>query len=403
MSNRQEAITSFLKIAYQYKNQFKSYDLLKMYNVDNNDVNSSYESFFSYWINYYQNNPNVNIGYDNANKGFLQIQNNTNTQDIDFIKLYINVSSHGFFNSVSHLIEYLSKHPEINHISKASQNRRSDQIVLRVRNMDEVINLINLINNDSTIQNDLRDANPFLTHCGKIGIAYDYMLSYNSFISYLIDEYLKTKNDINSIDADDFYKYLEQFYTDLFSYSNFDTYLEFTNSEEFISSYQHLRSIKPSTTFNEAILTHVELIDQFLKMYKENDDLNIFDSFHQYARTDSYRNERISALEYKHYLLDVKYTLDEYIRYVYSVKGESPENIENRILGFIQNRDSSNNDSVERAYRLITKDNNYREMFINKITSESISVLVPGNDILKYVNNVLRESHMLEDYDKKIS
>ena len=42
-------------------------------------------------------------------------------------------------------------------------------------------------------------------------------------------------------------------------------------------------------------------------------------------------------------------------------------------------------------------------MFINKVTSESISVLVPGNDILKYVNNVLRESHMLEDYDKKIS
>ena len=120
MSNRQLEITSFLKTAYQYKlkypQNFDSYQLLKFYDVDQSEINLTFDNYFSYWINYYQNNPNVNIGIDRSQPDFLHIQNNSNTSDIDFIKIYINVSSHGCFNTVTKITEFLSKHPEIEHV-----------------------------------------------------------------------------------------------------------------------------------------------------------------------------------------------------------------------------------------------------------------------------------------------
>lgn len=407
MSNRQLEITSFLKTAYQYKlkypQNFDSYQLLKFYDVDQSEINLTFDNYFSYWINYYQNNPNVNIGIDRSQPDFLHIQNNSNTSDIDFIKIYINVSSHGCFNTVTKITEFLSKHPEIEHVSKVSQNRRSDQIVLRVRNINEAKALVDLVNNDPAIAKDLKKTNPFLMQCGQLGLSYDYMLSYNSFMSYLIDEYLKTKSDIESINSDDFKNFLENYYKQLFDPEYYERYVDFTNSEMFISNFRHLKIVKPSSDINDAVVTLASLISEYLSL-QDKDSLAMLEATREYTSSEDYKSTNKQSLEYIRYVLDIKCTLDEYIKYLYTAKGEPLKDIESRISNFINNRDSSDLKVVELAYRNITKDNNYREMFINKMHKYPFyKYLVPNGDILTYVENVLRDNNLLQDYDKQIS
>ena len=185
MIDRHSLMTSFLQYTYKYKNENPNhfnittiYNFLSTYGLYKEEVKFPYdENYFTYFKEYYRNNPNIRVD---------EVNNINNIDDFNFIKIYLNPSKDSYFNLATKLLTFLSANPDIKHYSDFSKECRSDQVILRVRKIEDAKKIINFINNDLTIVNNLRYPNPFLHWDKMVGFAFDKELSFNSAISYVI-------------------------------------------------------------------------------------------------------------------------------------------------------------------------------------------------------------------------
>jgi len=407
MTDRQKEITSFLQYAYKFKSAYPNeinedyiYSFLQAYDVNNEDVKKPYDpGYFTYFTEYYKNNKVLDVYYDSSQESFLQVQHFTSNQrsDYDFIKLYVNVSNKGYFNSVSSLLNFLSMHPEIEHLSKISKECRCDQIILRVRDMDGIVKIINHIGSDPNILNNLKNSNPFLMKFGAVGLAFDNLLSYNGLIAHFINEYLTTKKSVEEINADDFAGYLMNIYNDLISEEINETYMNYISSDLMAHHLKHLKDIGVRATTSDVLLNHSYILNQFINLYN-NEDLNRFNALYEQSRNQEYSKNVIDFFDKKYKLyrevgstLYYKKILDDYIIFA-SFKYQNVHEVANRISEFAKGRVND----PDTAIKNITRDKGFRDKFRN--ISPEIIYNITNSDIFGYVYT-LTNSLNLNDYE----
>lgn len=205
--SRFDEITNLLKYAIaanQSSNQpFDEkyiYNVLEVYGLTNSEiVNRNYDqTVFSKVYPQFANDPNLKVFQEG--RCFIYFNNNgTNvTRDTKYMKLYVSIKHDGLQVCSNEIFNYISNNKmETN--SKISILDRSDDVVIRLRNPEDAMRVINFINSNQTIKNYSRTTNPFLNRDGIVGMAFDENLSYNSCVSHLVTAYLNELRNYNSL------------------------------------------------------------------------------------------------------------------------------------------------------------------------------------------------------------
>lgn len=207
-----------------YQFRYKDiYDLLHDINIpnDNYDVN---QNDFNDWINHFKNNDGIDVFVSERWKYFCQfIGKSDNLLNYrEHIKLYIPIDSNHINLATKQIFEFLT-YNNIAHVSKISSEIRNDDIVIRLIDPNDAVKIINYVKNNNYIQEGLIKTNPFLYSESGVAIASDGKISFNDTICELLASYIneKKKNDmLASINAHDFYGYVEHIYNKIFVEKN---------------------------------------------------------------------------------------------------------------------------------------------------------------------------------------
>lgn len=106
------------------------------------------------------------------------------------MKIYLSFSKEDVFECVNMIFDYIDQN-ELSTLSKVADVRRSDEVVLRMSNVEDAKKLLEFINNNEYLSTRAKPVNPFLIKSGVAGLANDRLLSYNETLSFIIAEYFK--------------------------------------------------------------------------------------------------------------------------------------------------------------------------------------------------------------------
>ena len=122
------------------------------------------------------------------------------------IKLYIAVDSSNINMVASKIFDYIISEGIISQ-SKISKDFRNDALVVRIGAKDDAEKVIGFVNNLDYTSKVM--PNPFTYNVGKVNVAIDGSLSYNSTFCKLLVKYLKERNDLNDANLKDFGEWLQ--------------------------------------------------------------------------------------------------------------------------------------------------------------------------------------------------
>ena len=185
-ARQQLQISAFIKEC-QNNSNYRLYSQYVHFNQQQFDVTS----VRPYLEQRYKNCNNVHIeywgGYDgrcfmNFYIGSELIQGN------DAIKIYVPVESNSYNKAVVSIMDYLCEN-NISSDNKIADSSRGDGIVLRINNYEDAIKVINFLNSNPNIPANSQNI-PFAMQFGKISLAMDGMLSYNSTSIRLFEHYM---------------------------------------------------------------------------------------------------------------------------------------------------------------------------------------------------------------------
>ena len=185
-------------------------------------VNSEYESPyanpsspFNNWIKYYAHS-NTEVSIPNNRRYFCQFvsKDEQAKQARENLKVYIPLDSEHIENGARLIFNFLEDN-HISHESEISKRIRLDDIVIKLIRPDDVDRLIEFVNNNSYLHEGLLPANPFAFNRNGIALSIDGKLSYTNTIADMIDLYIdhkKESEELDSVDATDFFTYVERLY-----------------------------------------------------------------------------------------------------------------------------------------------------------------------------------------------
>ena len=162
-------------------------------------INNEY--LFTYWLDKNKNSGYKDAFVDSKSNYFIQfVDNKGRTFDRNFIKLYIPVDGNHLYQGVNELFDFI-RNQGIRHISKVAQEKRSDNITVRLDAADEesAQKIIEFVNSNPILKEGLNKTNPFVPTVDGVGYMYETGISYNSQMSLLIEEYIEYCLNSNSI------------------------------------------------------------------------------------------------------------------------------------------------------------------------------------------------------------
>lgn len=194
---------SFYEIIYKY---LRSYNIGKENNLD-------IRNNFLPWINRFQNKKTkcVNTSTHPYWCQFINEKyNNQVLEESDPVKLYIPLKSEYIYEGVNRIFDFCEQN-NIIHQSKVASKMRNDNVVLRIKNIEDARKVINFVNNDSYLQRGALKPNAFCFNVGNVGMAIDNMQSYNDNVSKYLLNYIRQKkqqNNLNNVSLEDFFNYV---------------------------------------------------------------------------------------------------------------------------------------------------------------------------------------------------
>ena len=281
-------------------------------------------------------------------------------QSSESIKIYVPQDATHLETTAKLLFDYLDKNNYC-HISKIGKRVRFDNIVIRMKDKNEALKLLDFIKNNKYIQEGLIKSNPFAYSHNGIAIACDRDMSYNLTITSLINLYMKNIEDNNAFDkvsVEDYIRFINIYYRYHFiKYNDIgDTISDFNISG---ANYNDISSNEKIVNLRDILELHIKSLDpsynqeQLFRDYEERLNSNIV----RY-KAEKFRKERVRAH------LITPDDLDEYdlllfnavdlLRKKYPEKGEAYPLI--RLQNYI--------DSGFQDY--ITRDGNLRKILVNK-------------------------------------
>ena len=394
--NRTASIDYFLKYYQQVFmqnpnlqiNQKMLYAQLMNYGLKNEELNLDLSNYFNDWINRFSSRANLNVFYSEIQPGFLQFHNTKNRTDCKSFKLYVSYPKDCIYECANKIFDYIEQN-DMSTLSKISNIVRADSIVLRMDNEDEARKVMNFINSDKQLVESAKNVNPFLVKDGVVGIAYDDMLSYNTVLSDLLSKYFlkhRESNTLTNVSVDDFRAFVSTQY-----YNNFKDANGIQNFE--VSPFYLQRCGDKA----HAILNYEQVYKLILLSLDSKVNSNdIIDTISQYKNKVNsemmvqHYNSIINAGNYNianknvnNNLQYVKNIVDNYILYAEQKYGYSDIHI------YLS-------DYLRGNQCCITRDNNYRNLFIQNVSVEQLRQIV-GNDIHGYIATVCSKTQDLNN------
>ena len=389
--SRQEAANSFLLYFKEWimnnpnvsisRNDI--YDALKSYGIANYNDSITYNKLFESWEKRYENASNINVYASEQQKGFLQFSNSHYKPN--HIKIYLSIPSQYLEQATNIIFDYLAQN-DIGHQSKVAIRDRSDVIVLRLEDLNDVPRVLNFINSNSYLKQTSRLVNPFSMNCGITGMTYDGLLSYNMPVSLILENYFNEKrnsNSLNEISLNDFRKYVDTYYQDVFINKN--KLNSFLNNEEVKNEITRIKRYKPyeKNIVEKVLINYMHVINNlnvslnsnnydilmnnFKRYQNDINDQNLINSF-----SSSLRNIKEKNISPEEELLK------DYIRYAYNKYGQNVKDITVKLLKFISDP------------KMITRDKGFRTNFKNYLNSDNI-MSITNNNPYGYTNKVVDE------------
>ena len=367
--NRAQEIDNLLKYMYD---GFREYNIpinldnvyiaLCNYGFDEKETQVRTDSLFPLWIERYKDKPNLTVEQDPRQLNFLQFYNQK-TDESKHLKLYVSLAPNAYYEGINLIFDFIEKN-NMKTSSKVSDRFRSDEIVLRLEDNEDVEKVISFINNNQFLVENARPTNPFLNREGIVGIGYDDTVSYNSTIAYFLVDYLKVTKTPG---YDDFVKYFYTRYVNLFQ--NKSELKDFVNSEHFRNNCERIKVVYPKI-FNHEI-------------YLENNYKIVFEAIFNNIYGDSYKNlygcvEESKKIFENSVIVDKYQLLVQYICYAYFKKFNYNANSVVETLARYSSGDQN----------AITRDNNFRFKFMYNLRPEDI-VNITNGDIVSYVNDTI--------------
>ncbi|MBQ8193276.1 MAG: hypothetical protein IJZ46_04330 [Bacilli bacterium] len=267
-----------------------------------------------------------------SNGYFWVIENRAGKKDEDYyndiingIKIYVSIEPENLYRISESLFNFMIQENIIMQC-KVAKEMRNDVLVLRVQKKEDAVKVSNYLNN-LHYQSKIKP-NPFLLDSGKVSMAMDGILSYNSTLSKLIREYLKFRkklNNLHEVSEKDFANFVKAQLNELKQNGN-RAYLNVYNlkSEEELKNFIMIGELIQKNINNT--LTHEELF-QYQKSNNEQIISPTSKETPQYHKSNNINNKNISfTQEEKEKVLYVINRLSNY----YSL-----EEVHARIMSYI--------------------------------------------------------------------
>lgn len=201
------------------------YDYLIKYGVPANELENETQSFFQSWKEECSKLGNIKIlDIDSPTTCDLTDKDEEIAKSFNPIKIYLPLKYDSIDANVKQLLGFFSK-KKIPFELKISNKIRTDGIIIRLSNMDDVSKLMNFIKYNDKIKDNLLKPNPFCYQEDNISITNDGSISYIQVVASYISKYVNAnKENIEEIKLHKFYNYIIDYYKDIFvNYSNYGT------------------------------------------------------------------------------------------------------------------------------------------------------------------------------------
>ena len=243
--NNQERINIFLnywaKIGIQNPNYSfadegainRIYHELIFQGVSLEDRKVSLQSSFEYWIDYYKDNPGIDVFNTLSWPYFCQfISKDKTARNLEeHIKVYIPLDSQHIVEGAKLIFNFLTEN-HISHISKIGKQIRFDDIVVRLTNEIDAEKLAHFIKENAYLQEGLLQPNPFAFQKDGIAMACDGRESFNFTVASIVAIYLddcKKRNTLSSVSYDNFYQFVKENYQKEFLFQESNLFREQLN------------------------------------------------------------------------------------------------------------------------------------------------------------------------------
>lgn len=344
------------------------YYALANYGLNNEQIeNGNIKNYFSQWINHFKNSKNIKVFYHPNQTRFLQFNS---SKDTLCVKIYVSFNKEDIYECVNKIFEYIDKNFMPTY-SKVSDTIRSDSVIIRLNSINDAKQVINFINNNEYLKIRLQQTNPFLTKDGNIGLAYDKNLSYNETLASILSHYfiyLRRTNNLQNANINSLTTYIEEIYNQYFIND------QICQSKELLNYYKDRNC---QCDLSDLITNFDQIISLiYISLYPQFNSKNYFDfveqNFYNKALVQNIKNEYQKKLRILQKINNdniikpnTKKILDQYI--LTAQKKYGTDNIIKYLLSYIYGN-----------HNAITRDYNFRQLFINYI---------PPNEILKITNN----------------
>lgn len=229
MSNHRQS-NDFIKTiakAVQKNNYKPSHELfnyiwriLLLQNVSRDDLNKNLfdEGMFSRWCRKERTKTYTFVQPDwNYFCQFISADNKAMAAT-NHIKVYVPLDYEHIERGVNELFDFLEEN-NISHISKVGSKIKSDDVVIRLINKEDLYKLLDFIKNNKYLQEGLLKPNPFAYNEGNIALVCDGILSYNETLANYIMLYVKKLIETNCVkqaSLKGFYRFVIEYYAQTF-------------------------------------------------------------------------------------------------------------------------------------------------------------------------------------------
>lgn len=369
---------------------------LMNYGYTNEELkNNNISNHFIDWINRFSNVSNLDVFYTDRQKGFLQFQNKKDGFDYKCVKLYLSYPKDKIYACANKIFDYIQRN-DFKTLSKISDITRSDSIVLRMESIEDARKVMSFINNDPELVQNAKSTNPFSVREGVVGIAYDDMLSFNGVLSKLMSSYFqkhRNQNTFGNVSIDDFKNYVSMEYSRIFK--------DASNIQNFNISSEDIRRCRGNSG---AILNYEQVYKTILMSLDGRTNYNdILFSINNYKDRKNnnvmldYYNSVLKSRNYNIKNNTVKFSsvVDNHLQYAKNI-------VDNYILHAAnkygrQNISKYLNDYMRGNQNAITRDNNYRNLFIENVSIERLQEITDSN-LEGYIAKICNQNSIQNEY-----
>lgn len=268
------------------------------YNMSNDKLNIFRTSYF--WV--FENHGDIKNDED-----FKNVIHNS-------IKMYIAVDENNIQYVADQIFEFMIQNNIVTQ-SKISKKMRNDALVLRVATIEDAKKISDFVNNKLNYSSK-NIPNPFLYNEGKVSIAFDGKLSFNSTICDIMATYLynrRNNNSLNMVCYNDFINFLNYEYRQIKNLSDneYIGVIEQLKSGEYVDRYHYEIGIYHMLKNN--LNGNIKSIDAFSEVQNKHPLERVFGKKEENNYNDEYEvTENMNSNASTIYVSNVNYDLANY-------------------------------------------------------------------------------------------